>query len=95
MGETASAPLPTAVYGGVLLLRGDRLHDPQRVIIRAQGPHSKLKDAVGGDTKGMISLALYAPAILLDARAPRDRLGVLRARRAIWLVPDRRIERVL
>ena len=67
----------------------------QRVIIRAQGQDSVLKQAVGHDWKGKVSSLLYVAAILVSYGSPRtsDLLLVIAA--LIWLVPDRRIERRL
>jgi uncharacterized membrane protein len=95
MGENHFAPLPTAVYGGVLLLAAVAYYILQRLIIAAQGPDSKLKAAVGRDFKGKISPFIYLAAILLafvDERISRA-LYVLVA--LMWLIPDRRIERKL
>ncbi len=95
MGEHPRDPLPTAVYGGVLLCAALAYTILVRTIIHAQGARSKLKAAVGGDVKGNISLALYVTAIL-STLAWHELAWVFYALVAlIWLVPDRRIERVL
>jgi hypothetical protein len=64
-------------------------------IIRAQGPDSILKKAVGRDLKGKLSPVLYVIAIgaTLVSTWISEALYVLVA--LIWLIPDRRIERVL
>jgi uncharacterized membrane protein len=64
----------------------------QTAIIRYQGPHSRLKVAVGHDIKGMISTVLYAAAIVLVFvhQLIADAIYVFVA--LMWLVPDRRIE---
>ena len=95
MGENHFAPVPTAVYGVVLLMAALAYWVLQRVIIRSQGPGSVLKRAVGGDWKGNVSPALYVVAIAAALWAPWVG-GLLYALvAAIWLVPDRRIERAL
>jgi len=92
MGENHFAPLPTAVYGAVLLMSGVAFLILERTIIRHQGPHSKLKAAVGKDIKGKLSAALYIIAIPLafvnEFIADAIYVGVV----LMWLVPDRRIE---
>ena len=95
MGENHFAPLPSAVYGGVLLMSGIAFLVLQNAIIRDQGPHSKLKAAVGNDIKGKISAVLYAAAIPLAFvhQWIADAIYVFVA--LIWLVPDRRIETTL
>jgi uncharacterized membrane protein len=93
MGENHFAPLPTAVYGAVMLMAGVAYAILQGAIIAQQGPGSKLKAAVGRDLKGKLSPALYAIAIPLAFVHEwiSDAIYVLVA--LIWLVPDPRIER--
>ena len=92
MGESHFAPLPTAVYGGVLLLSGVAYTILLWVLVAAQNPGSKLEVAVGDDVKGKLSMALYALAIPLAFvnRWIAHGLYVLVA--LVWLVPDLRIE---
>jgi uncharacterized membrane protein len=92
MGENGNAPVPTALYGGVLLLAAISYYVLQGTIIAAQGPESRLADAIGTDVKGKLSPLLYAAAIPLAFVHPwiSDALYVLVA--LIWLVPDPRIE---
>src|SRR4029078_1230574 len=65
MGENHFAALPTAVYGVVLLLAAVAYTILQNAIIAHNGPRSRLAEAVADDTKGKLSLALYAAAIPL------------------------------
>jgi hypothetical protein len=67
----------------------------QGTIIAAQGPDSLLKKAVGLDLKGKVSPALYLAGIVAAHWRPwlADGFYVLVA--LLWLVPDRRIERIL
>ena len=95
MGETHFAPLPTAVYGMVLLMAAIAYWLLQRLIIRAQGVNSLLHRAIGGDWKGKLSPVLYAMAIASALAAPYLAGAIYAMVAAIWLVPDRRIERVL
>lgn len=92
MGENHFAAMPTAFYGGVLLAAAIAYYVLQRTLIRAEGPVSRLKAAVGRDLKGKVSPLLYAAAIPLAFVSPwaADALYVVVA--LIWLVPDRRIE---
>ena len=95
MGETHFAPLPTAVYGIVLLMAAIAYWFLQRRIIRAQGVNSLLRRAIGGDWKSKLSPVLYAIAIVSALAAPYLAGAIYAMVAAIWLVPDRRIERVL
>jgi uncharacterized membrane protein len=92
MGENHFAPLPTAIYGVVLLAAAIAYYILQTLIIAQQGPNSKLKAAVGKDIKGKISPLIYALAIPLAFvnQWIADGLYVLVA--LMWLIPDRRIE---
>jgi uncharacterized membrane protein len=92
MGENHFAPLPTAVYGAVLLLAAIAYYILQQLIIAQQGPTSKIKTAVGKDIKGKISPLVYLAAIPLAFvhQWISDGLYVLVA--LMWLIPDRRIE---
>jgi uncharacterized membrane protein len=92
MGENHAAPLPTAVYGCVLLASAVAYTLLQAAIVAHQGAQSRLRQAVGTDLKGKLSMVAYAlaiPAAFLDARIAIA-LYVLVA--LAWLVPDRRIE---
>jgi uncharacterized membrane protein len=94
MGENHFAPLPSAVYGVILLAAAIAYVVLQQTIIAAQGDRSVLRQAVGGDWKGKVSPALYVLGIGLTFVNPwlGQALYVLVA--LIWLVPDQRIERV-
>ena len=67
----------------------------QQLIIASQGPQSLLKKAVKGDWKGKLSPVLYAIAIAAAFRMEWVALGIYILVALLWLVPDRRIERVL
>jgi uncharacterized membrane protein len=95
MGENHAAPLPTAAYGSVLLLSAIAYVILQTTIIGAQGEGSRLKAAVQDDTKAKISLASYVAAIPLAFVDQRFSIALYVAVALIWLVPDRRIEKLL
>src|SRR2546430_802892 len=95
MGENHFTALPTALYGGVLLMAALAYYLLQQVIIRAQGPDSILKKAVGRDWKGKLSPVLDIAAIVATLLAPWISEGIFVAAALIWLIPDRRIEKVL
>jgi uncharacterized membrane protein len=67
----------------------------QQSIIRAQGPGSILKKAVGRDWKGRLSPLLYITAILATLVSPWIAEAIFVTVALIWLIPDRRIENVL
>ena len=63
MGENHFAPLPTALYGVVLLMPAIAYYLLQRAIIRRHGSESVLAQALGTNFKGKISPVLYLVAI--------------------------------
>jgi uncharacterized membrane protein len=95
MGENHFAPHTVALYGVVLLMAAIAYYILQSLIIRAQGPGSLLRKAVGGDWKGKLSPVLYLAAVALAFKAPWASLGIYALVALTWLIPDRRIERVL
>jgi uncharacterized membrane protein len=87
--------LPAALYGLVLLLAGVAYTILQSTIVARQGRDSILASELGRDRKGKLSLALYVVGIGGSFVSPwlGGALYVLVA--ALWLVPDRRLERVV
>ena len=92
MGENHFAPIPSALYGGVLLMAAIAYWLLQQSIIRAEGRSSVLRVAVGSDWKGKISPLLYLLAIAATAWLPWVAQAVYVFVAILWLVPDRRIE---
>jgi uncharacterized membrane protein len=95
MGENHFAAVPTALYGLVLLMAAIAYYVLQHTIIRAQGPGSILKTAVGRDWKGKLSPLLYVIAIIATLWSPWIAEAIFVTVALIWLIPDRRIEKVL
>ena len=94
MGENFLAPIPTAIYGAALSLPAIAYYLLQKAILRQQGTHSVLANAFGRDLKGKVSPALYLAAIVLAFVSPRLSIAIYVLVAAMWLVPDRRIEKV-
>jgi uncharacterized membrane protein len=93
VGDTKVAPVPTAIYGAILMCAGIAYYVLETTIIRSQGPHSRLKSAVGSDAKGIASVVLYAAAIGIAFVNPWIAEAVYLGVAVMWLVPDPRIER--
>ena len=95
MGTNHFAPIPTALYGGVLLMASLAYWILQSAIIAQQRTGSLLAQAIGRDLKGKISPILYVIAIASAFLhvAVSQLLYVCVA--LIWLIPDRRIERIM
>jgi uncharacterized membrane protein len=95
LGENHIASTPTAVYGFVLLMAAIAYYILQRAIIVQQGRDSLLATAIGRDWKGKFSPVLYLVAIPLAFVSPWIASGLYVFVALLWLIPDRRIERVL
>lgn len=95
MGENHFAAAPAALYGVVMLMSAIAYFILQQLIIASQGPDSLLKRAVGGDWKGKLSPVLYTIAIPMAFVSHWVSLGLYVLVALIWLVPDRRIEKVI
>jgi uncharacterized membrane protein len=95
IGENHLAPVPTAVYGFVLLMAAIAYYILQHTIIAEQGRESLLAAAIGNDWKGKLSPLLYFSAIPLAFVSPWISSGLYIFVALLWLVPDRRIERAL
>ena len=96
MGENHFAPLPTALYGVVLLMSGVAYWILQHRIQAEQGPDSELSHVMGRDWKGSLSVLVYLVAIPVALWLSPALAGAMYVSIALlWLVPDRRIERAL
>jgi uncharacterized membrane protein len=95
MGQNLLTPLPTAIYGVVLLMPALAYVLLQAAIIREHGIDSVLAKALGSDLKGKISPLLYIAGIVLAFVDARVSLGLYVLVAIIWLVPDRRIENIV
>lgn len=95
MGENHWARTPTAAYGAVLLMAAIAYYILQRAIIAHQGAGSLLAIAIGSDWKGKLSPVLYVVAIPLSFAVPWIAIAIYVLVALVWLIPDRRIERVV
>lgn len=95
MGENHVAAAPAALYGCVLIMCSIAYMILEKLIIASQGEHSVLKKAVGRDLKGKASTALYAIAIPVAFLSQKISVFLYVFVALMWLVPDKRIERVL
>lgn len=95
MGENHFSDIPTALYGVVLFMASIAYRILEGVIISREGTRAELAQAIGRDVKGIFSIVLYASSIPLAFLKPWIAQGFFVVVALMWLVPDRRIERVL
>jgi len=93
MGENHFEQQPVALWGVVMLMSGVAYYILTVVLIRHHGPESALRAAVGSDVKGVMSVVIYAVAIMVSFANRWVALALYVAVALMWLVPDRRIER--
>lgn len=95
MGETAFAAWPVAIYGVVMLFAGIAYYILVHALIALHGADSHLAAAIGRDTKGIISVVIYAVAVPLAFFNAGIAFGLYVLVAIIWFIPDQRIERQL
>jgi uncharacterized membrane protein len=102
MDRSHFSRIPVMVFGVDLLGAAIAYYVLQRTILRGQAADAPLARALGRDVKGKLSPAFYVAGIAAAAFS-RGRLDAwiwvalvfFVAVAVLWLVPDRRIERVL
>jgi len=94
MGQNHYEPIPTAAYGFVMLMCGAAYYVLAHALIGVQGPDSRLGRALGRDYKGKLSVVLWAVGMVVAFAQQEVALVIYVSVALIWLVPDRRIERV-
>ena len=94
MGQNHYEPIPTAAYGFVMLMCGAAYYVLAHALIGVQGPDSRLGRALGRDYKGKLSVVLWAVGMVVAFVHQGIALAIYVSVALIWLVPDRRIERV-
>ena len=95
MDDYNNQPLPSALYGCILLAAAIAYWMLQQRIVAADGPNSPLQHALGGDWKGKLSPLLYIAGIGLSFVQVHLGQAMYALVALLWLIPDRRIEREL
>jgi uncharacterized membrane protein len=95
MNDAGLAEVPVLVYGLNLLLAAIAYYILKSTLIRQQGRGGALDEAMGQDWKGKGSPALYIAGMLLSLVNPLFGIAVYTVVAAIWLIPDRRVERFI
>lgn len=95
MGDHTFDAWSVAQYGVVLLMSGVAYSLLTRSLQHFHGPNSVLCRAIGRDSKGWISMVMYAAAIPLSFVRPVFGCLIYIVVACMWLVPDRRIERAI
>jgi uncharacterized membrane protein len=95
MGENHFATWTVVLYGTVFIMAGTAYYVLVRVLLAGHGSDSALARAIGSDFKGRISVVIYATGIALAFLNAWLGVALYVLVAVIWLVPDRRIEKIL
>lgn len=100
LGDHGGETPPTVLYGVSLLMPAIAYTILVKSIIAEQlrhssGKQSKLRDVVGNDAKGYLSLALYLAGIAVAFVERHVAWALFATVAVIWLIPDRRVTRTL
>jgi uncharacterized membrane protein len=95
LGENPLAPIPTAVYGIALLMPAIAYVLLERALLRKAQKNSALARALGHGLKEKISPLVYLTAIVCAFFVPWVSIALYVTVAIAWLVPDRRIEKVM
>lgn len=95
MGENTFAAVPSAVYGFVLLMAAIAYYILQTIILAGYDCDSPIAASFGSDLKGKLSPLFYIAAIGLSFVNRWIACSMYAIVALIWLIPDRRIERVI
>jgi uncharacterized membrane protein len=94
MGEHSFARFPVVMYGIVLTGAGCAFLILQTRLVAVNGPDSAIARALHRDRKAALSIALWIGGVIVALFAPRVAVVVYALIVALWLIPDRRVERV-
>lgn len=95
MGENNFAPLPVAMYGVILLMDAIAYFILTLALKAHHDENSKLVKALGSDFKGKISVVIYAIAIPLAFVNSIIAAVFYIAVALMWLIPDKRFEKII
>jgi uncharacterized membrane protein len=93
MGENHFAKWPVALYGVVLFMAGVAYYLLAHCLTELHGKDSNFSQALGSDTKGKLSVVIYAIGIGLCFINPLLGFSLYVMVAAIWFIPDKRFEK--
>ena len=95
LGDAGVEPGPVAAYAIVLLGCALAYTLLTLSLLALHETGSQLAQAIGSDRKGKISLAVYLVALAFSFVVPWVSVALFVLVALIWVVPDRRVERVI
>ena len=95
MGENGFAPVPVALYAVDLCMCAISYTMLTYALLAQHGKDSAFAKALGSDSKGKISLAVYIASIPLAFVNQWVAIALMIVVACIWIIPDRRFARVV
>jgi uncharacterized membrane protein len=92
MGENNFDTKPVALYGFVSMMAGIAYYFLAHCLTDLHGRESEFTKALGSDTKGKISVIIYAIGIGLSFIQPLIGLALYYLVAMMWFIPDKRFE---
>jgi len=92
MGENNFTTQPVALYGVISLMAGVAYYLLAHCLTDLHGRNSEFARALGSDTKGKLSVIIYAIGVGLSFIEPFVGLGLYFLVAVMWFVPDKRFE---
>jgi uncharacterized membrane protein len=92
MGENNFTTRPVALYGVISLMAGVAYYVLAQSLTTLHGRNSEFANALGSDTKGKLSVIIYALGIGLSFLEPFVGLALYFLVALMWFVPDKRFE---
>ncbi|WP_080778212.1 TMEM175 family protein [Chryseobacterium phocaeense] len=95
IGATHFAENPVAAYGVCLIMSAVAYTIMEHLIVQCEGENSRLKEAIHSKFKEYISIVFYVLGIGVSFFYPYIAIGFYYLVALIWLIPDKRIEKLL
>ena len=95
LGQNYLAKIPIIIYDFVLLMAGLAYFILTKAILKTSGKDSLLSKEIGKDYKGKLSVIICFSAIPLAFVSNLISLSMTIVLAVIWLIPDKRIEKIL
>lgn len=92
MGENNFDTRPVALYGVISLMAGVAYYFLAHCLTDLHGRNSEFAKALGSDTKGKLSVVIYAIGVGLSFIEPYVGLGLYFLVTLMWFIPDKRFE---
>ncbi len=89
------AVVPVALYGFVLCMAAVGYYILAHQLVNHHGAESTIAKAIGTDRKGKISIVLYVAGVGLAFLHPHISVMLYATVALMWLIPDKRFERLL